>query len=98
MSLENITPALDQWHRSTIIPFDNMNTKPIQDGMLTHNALIKGLANIILHKEIENYFCFTELTLTDLVKQLVLSDTYFINIKSILYFICINLIIEFRKY
>jgi hypothetical protein len=45
-------------------------TKPIQDGVLNRSILIKGLTNMIRHGDIENYFCFTELVLNNMVKQI----------------------------
>lgn len=65
-SLFNV-PDLDNLHGSILLPFDSMFTNPIQDGLLNHITLIKGLANVKLHEKIENYFCFTKLVLNNLV-------------------------------
>jgi len=66
MSLPDISlnkPDLNRSH-PIIVNF----TKPIQDGVLNRSTLIKGLTNLIRHEDIENYFCFTELALNNMVK------------------------------
>lgn len=65
MSLPDISlnaPDLNRLHPIITL------TRPIQDGVLNRSTLIKGLTNMIRHGEIENYFCFTELALDNLVK------------------------------
>lgn len=72
MPLENISSdhsSLNESHSKIVVPLSNMFSKPIEDGVLTRSVLIKGLTNMIRHKEIENYFCFTELTLDNLVNK-----------------------------
>jgi len=67
MSLPDISlnkPELNHLH--PIIIF----TRPIQDGVLNRSTLIKGLTNMIRHGEIENYFCFTELALNNMVGKI----------------------------
>eukprot|EP00102_Acyrthosiphon_pisum_P013096 XP_008182521.2 PREDICTED: leucine-rich repeat and guanylate kinase domain-containing protein-like [Acyrthosiphon pisum] len=54
------SPDLNRLH--PIITF----SRPIKDGVLNRSTLIKGLNNFIRHKEIEDYFCFTELALNNL--------------------------------
>lgn len=71
MTSENSTldeSTLDQSNQTIVTPIGDMFAKPIQNGILTRSTLITGLANLTLHKEIESYFCFTELTLINLVK------------------------------
>lgn len=71
MSFQNILfgeANLNQPHCAIILPFDDLFSKPIQHGVLNHSTLIKGLTRVIIHKDIKNYFCFTELTLNNLVK------------------------------
>jgi hypothetical protein len=71
MPLQNISLDkfnLDRLHNLFVSPIINMFAKPIQDGVLNRDVLLKGLTNMIIHKEIENYFCFTELTLNNLVR------------------------------
>lgn len=59
---------LNQLHREIVVmSIGNMFAKPIQNNTLNRSTLVKGLNNMIVHKEIENYFCFTELVLNNLV-------------------------------
>lgn len=57
----------NQLHREIVMSIGNMFAKPVQNNTLNRSTLIKGLNNMIVHKEIENYFCFTELVLNNLV-------------------------------
>jgi len=61
---------LNQLHRTIITSIGDMFTRPIQDKKLNRSTLIKGLKNMIKHETIQNYLCFTELVLNDLVKFL----------------------------
>lgn len=68
-SLNNSLDAshLNQFHREIVMSISNIFAKPVQNNTLNRSTLIKGLNNMIVHKEIENYFCFTELVLNNLV-------------------------------
>lgn len=71
MPLQNISLDkfnLDLLHHVVVLPIINMFAKPIQVGVLNRGVLIQGLTSMTIHKEIENYFCFTELTLNNLVR------------------------------
>lgn len=73
MSYQNILldkSDLDRMNRNIVTPIGDMFAKPIQNGLLNRSTLIKGLDNMIIHEE--NYYCFTELTLNDLVKLIVI--------------------------
>lgn len=59
---------LDRLHHVTVLPISSMFAEHIQGGVLNRGMLIKGLTNMTIHKEIDNYFCFTELTLNNLVR------------------------------
>lgn len=70
MSSLNISLGIsdfNQLHREIVMSIGNMFAKPVQNNTLNRSTLIKGLNNMIVHKEIENYFCFTELVLNNLV-------------------------------
>lgn len=58
---------LNQLHREIVMSIGNMFAKPVQNNTLNRSTLIKGLNNMIVHKETKNYFCFTELVLNNLV-------------------------------
>lgn len=94
MPLQNISIDqlnLDRLHNVIVLPISNMFAKPIRGGMLNRGTLIKGLTNMIIHKEIENYFCFTELTLNNLVRfmhyimifNFINSSIFFQNLENI---------------
>lgn len=73
MTFQNISldeANLNQSHRVIISPIDDMFSIPIQHGVLNRNTLIKGLTHLMVHKDMKNYFYFTELTLNNLVKYL----------------------------
>jgi len=71
----------DLLHRSVVIPIGDMFAKPIQNGVLNRSTLIKGLHNITMHKRVDNYFCFTDLILNNLVKQIFI---FFSGLKILL--------------
>lgn len=60
----------DLLHRSIVTPIGDIFAKPMKNGVLNRSTLIKGLHNITMHKRIDNYFCFTDLILNNLVKQI----------------------------
>lgn len=59
-------------HRTIVMPMGDMFSRPVHNGVLNRSTLIKGLNNITTHKQIDNYFCFTDLALNNLVKQIVI--------------------------
>lgn len=59
---------LNQTHCEIVKSIGNMFATSMEGGVLNRSTLVKGLSNMIRHKEIKNYFCFTELNLTNLVK------------------------------
>lgn len=60
---------LNKLHYVIARQMNEMSGISIQDNVLNRSTLVKKLKNMILHKEIENYFCFTELNLNNLVKN-----------------------------
>lgn len=97
MSSQNILQEeanLNQLHRVIILPFD-MFSKPIQRGVLNHDTLIKGLTHMIIHKDMKNYFCFTELTLNNLVKY---EHNYLLLNLTYKFIFSINIYIELKEH
>lgn len=73
MSYQNILSVksdLDRMNHIITTPIGDMFAKPIQNGLLNRSTLIKGLDNMRIYEE--NYYCFTDLTLNDLVKKIVI--------------------------
>lgn len=78
MSFPNILldeANLNLSHHIILLPMDDMFLKSIPSGVLNHSTLIKGLTKMIIHNDVENYYCFTELTLNNLVKYLYICIT-----------------------
>ncbi|VVC40486.1 Leucine-rich repeat,P-loop containing nucleoside triphosphate hydrolase,Leucine-rich repeat domain, L [Cinara cedri] len=76
-------PDLDHLHGSVILPLRSMFTKPIQGRILNHITLVKGLSNMIMHQQIENYFCFTKLILNNLKLEKIDIIGDYISLKTL---------------
>lgn len=93
---DEVNLQLNRLHCAIILSIDDMFSKPIQNGVLNHITLIKGLTHMIIHKDMKNCFYFTELTVNNLVKYL---HNYVLhNLTNTLICFLINFYIELKEH